>query len=84
MLNNRTVHVCMNLNIRTTVTAGCLQGGVLSPLLWFLVVDDLLSDLREASFCALAYPDDIIIMISGKFEDVVSERMKVALRLVET
>ncbi|GJQ68849.1 hypothetical protein Trydic_g6049 [Trypoxylus dichotomus] len=39
ILNNRTVHVPMNLcNIGATVAAGCSQGGVLSPLLWCLML----------------------------------------------
>ncbi|GJQ83221.1 hypothetical protein Trydic_g14577 [Trypoxylus dichotomus] len=66
------------------VAAGCPQGGVLSSLLWCLLVDDLLSDLRRAGFYAQGYADDITIMVSGRFEGVVSERMQVALRLVET
>ncbi|GJQ83205.1 hypothetical protein Trydic_g15793, partial [Trypoxylus dichotomus] len=79
VLNNRTVHVSMNLcNIGATVAAGC------PPLLWCLLLDDLLSDLRRAGFYAQAYADDITIMVSGRFEGVVSERMQVALRLVET
>ncbi|GJQ87922.1 hypothetical protein Trydic_g1186 [Trypoxylus dichotomus] len=49
----------MNLcNIRATVAASC----VLSPLLWCLLVDDLLSDLRKASFYAQSCADDITIM----------------------
>ncbi|GJQ67279.1 hypothetical protein Trydic_g8180 [Trypoxylus dichotomus] len=67
MLNNRTVHVSMNLcNIGATAVAGCPQGGVLSPLLWCLLVDDLLSDLRRAGFYAQSYTDDITIMVSGR------------------
>ncbi|GJQ65258.1 hypothetical protein Trydic_g7385 [Trypoxylus dichotomus] len=85
ILNNRRVHVSMNLcNIGATVAAGCPQGGVLSPLLWCLLVDDLLSDLRRAGFYAQGYADNITIMVSGRFEGVVSERMQIALRLVET
>ncbi|GJQ85546.1 hypothetical protein Trydic_g10845 [Trypoxylus dichotomus] len=84
MLNNRTAYVSMNLcNIRATVVAVCPQRGVLSPLLWCLLVDDLLSDLRRAGFYAQGYADDITIMVGGGFERVVSERMQVALRLVE-
>ncbi|GJQ79072.1 hypothetical protein Trydic_g5328 [Trypoxylus dichotomus] len=82
MLNNRTVHVFMNLcNIGATVAAGCSQGGVLSPLLWCLLVDDLLSDLRRAGFYAQGYADNITIMVNGRFEGVISERMQVALTL---
>ncbi|GJQ85857.1 hypothetical protein Trydic_g15317 [Trypoxylus dichotomus] len=56
---------------RATVATGCTQGGVLS-------------DPRRTGFYAQGYADDITIMVSGRFEGVVSERMQVALRLVET
>jgi hypothetical protein len=38
----------------------CLQGGVLSSLLWSLVVDDLLWGLN----CTVGYADDIAILIN--------------------
>ncbi|GJQ84416.1 hypothetical protein Trydic_g3889 [Trypoxylus dichotomus] len=80
---NRTVHVPMNLcNIRATATAACPPGGVLSPLLWCLLVDDLLSDLREAGFYAQGYADDITIIVGGRFVGVVSERMQVGRNVV--
>jgi RNA-directed DNA polymerase len=40
------------------VTRGCPQGGVLSPLLWSLVVDDLLVKLNSRGYYAQAYADD--------------------------
>jgi hypothetical protein len=33
-----------------TVSTGCPQGGVLSPLLWCLVVNELLARLNEGVF----------------------------------
>jgi hypothetical protein len=33
------------LSVRVAITRGCLQGSVLSPLLWCLVVDNLLARL---------------------------------------
>ncbi|GJQ71832.1 hypothetical protein Trydic_g11512 [Trypoxylus dichotomus] len=75
-LSNRTVHVSMNLcNTRTTATAGCPQGGLLSPLLWCLLADHLLPDLREAGFYAQGY-----VMVTGRFEGVVSESCSQARR----
>ncbi|GJQ75835.1 hypothetical protein Trydic_g17904 [Trypoxylus dichotomus] len=41
-----------------------------------MLVDDLLSDLRKAGFYAQGYADDIIIMVGGRFEGVVSERIQ--------
>ncbi|GJQ65068.1 hypothetical protein Trydic_g7218 [Trypoxylus dichotomus] len=84
MLNNtRTVHVSTNLyKIGAPVAADCSQDDVLSPLLWCLLVIYLLSDLRKTGF--YAHVGETTIMVSGRFEEVVSERMQVALRLVET
>ena len=44
------------------VSRGCLQGGVLSPLLWCLVVDDLLARLCGGGLYAQGYADDICIV----------------------
>jgi hypothetical protein len=50
-----------------TTARGCLQGGVLSPLLWSLVVDDLLWGLNDNGYYTVGYADDIAILINGKF-----------------
>jgi hypothetical protein len=52
---------------------GCPQGGVLSPLLWSLVVDDLLWGLNNSGYYTLRYTDDIAILINGKFLQTASE-----------
>lgn len=52
-------------------TRGCPQGGVLSPLLWSLVVDELLVELEAEGFVVIGYADDIAVFISGKFEGTV-------------
>ena len=44
------------------VFTGCPQGGVLSPLLWCLVVDNLLVRLNEGSVYAQGYADDICLL----------------------
>ena len=55
-------------NTSTTVkaTRGCPQGGVISPLLWCLVVDELLSKLNGRNIDTQAYSDDGAIIITGK------------------
>jgi hypothetical protein len=40
---------------------------VLSPLLWGLVVDDLLWELNDGGYYTVGYADDIAILIIGKF-----------------
>ena len=52
---------------------GCPQGGVLSPLLWNLTMDELLWDLNEAGYYSIGFADDIAIIIRGKFPSTVSE-----------
>lgn len=65
------------------VTDGCPQGGVLSPKLWCLAVDGLLEDLITAGFETVGYSDDIVIMNRGVDVLSLSERMRVALDIVE-
>lgn len=47
MLRNRIIYTSTH-NLSRKAERGCPQGGVLSPLLWNLVVDELLSRLRSA------------------------------------
>jgi hypothetical protein len=44
----------------------CPQGGVLSTLLWSLVVDDLLWGLNSNGYYTIGYADDIAVLINGK------------------
>jgi hypothetical protein len=45
---------------------GCPQGGVLSPLLWSLVMGDDLWELNSNGYYTVGYADDIAIVINGK------------------
>ena len=40
---------------------GCPQGGVLSPLLWSVTVDDLLPKLSAEGYNCFGYADDLAI-----------------------
>lgn len=46
---------------------GCPQGGVLSPLLWSLVIHELLAKLKEADFMVFGYADDVTVIIRDSF-----------------
>jgi hypothetical protein len=48
------------------VAKGCLQEGILLPLLWSLVVDELIG-LNGDGYYTLGYADNIAILIHGKF-----------------
>jgi hypothetical protein len=56
-----------------TMARGCLQGGVLSLLLWSLVMDDLVWGLNNNGYYTVGYADDTAILINGKFLQTVSE-----------
>jgi hypothetical protein len=58
--------------LRLSVAKGCLQSGVHSPLLWCLVVDDLLWGLKIDGYYMERYADDIAVPINGKLHQTVS------------
>jgi hypothetical protein len=64
MLESRlVVHTSLiGSNLTAQVVRGCRQGGVLSPLLWNLVVDRLLVETNDLGFSTFAYADDIVII----------------------
>jgi len=61
------------------VSRGTPQGDVLSPLLWVLVVNKLLSLLEEAGTKMAAYADDVVILLRGKFPQTLCNLMETAL-----
>jgi len=62
MLESRLVHTSiMGSSLTAKVIGGCPQGGVLSPLLWNLVVDRLLTITNDLGFSTFGYADDIVI-----------------------
>ena len=63
------------------VTTGCPQGGVLSPLLWSLVIDELIVRLNLFGFPTQAYADDVAILVNALCPKVVREFLEQALRI---
>lgn len=84
MLRTRIVNssIC-EFNTRKRVMRGTPQGGVLSPLLWLVVVDEILGKLEKDGFKVIAYADDIVVLVPGKFISTVSERLELALQRLE-
>jgi hypothetical protein len=72
----------MGSSLTAKVVQGCPQGGVLSPLLWNLVVDRLLATTNDLGFCTFGYPDDSVIIVQGKFAHTVRELMQDAPNMV--
>ena len=80
MLNSREITAVLgNSSVTRRTTKGCPQGGVLSPLLWSLVVDELLQKLTEQGFEVVGFADDVVILVRGKFDSTISNRMQIAL-----
>jgi hypothetical protein len=66
-----------------SVVRGCPQGGVLLPLLWSLVVDELTGEFNGNGCYTLEYADDIAILICRKFLNTVSQLLQEALSMVQ-
>lgn len=71
---------------RTTVWAqvrrGCPQGGVLSPLIWITVLDEILEVLASMGVSVIAYSDDLLLLISGSVPSIIFDLMRDALEVV--
>ena len=76
MLESTLVHTSL---MGSSLTANVL-GGVVSPLLWNLVVDRLLSVTNELGFSTFGCADDIVIIFQGKFAHTVRDVMNVAVK----
>jgi hypothetical protein len=68
----------LSSNLTAHVVGGCQQG-VLSPLLWTLVVDSLLVETNDLGFSTFGYADNTFIIVQGKFAHTVRELMQRAL-----
>jgi retron-type reverse transcriptase len=83
MLECKLVHVSlMGSNLTAKVAGGYPRVGVLSPLLWNLVVDRLLTVTNDLGFSTFGYADDIVIIVQGKFAHTVREIMQKALNIL--
>lgn len=84
MLQSRVVTVSSGDVTKTAwVIRGCPQGGVLSPLLWSLVIDSLLVEMNQERFYTQGYSDDGVTLIAGKFLGTIGEVMQTALNRVQ-
>jgi hypothetical protein len=84
-LEDRVVVATLNgTSVGFAISRGCPQGGVLSPLMWCLVEDDLLTRLSGSGVYIQGYADDICLLAVDKFPNTVSGLMQWALLTVET
>jgi hypothetical protein len=84
MLESRNISATLLVETLGATTArGCPLGGVLSPLLWSLVVDDLFWGLSNNGYYTVGYSDDIATLINGKFPQTMSEVLQTSLCTVQ-
>ena len=76
MVTNRDINLSLaEETINRKISKGCPQGGVLSPFLWNLVMDNLLTN-NEQFKNIFAYADDILIIQAGHDIKTVTETME--------
>jgi len=85
MLSSRAISINVeDITVRALVMKGCPQGGVLSPYLWNIVLDTLINHLNNNGFYTIAYADDIVILLTGKFVNTLCDRAQDGLKLIKT
>jgi retron-type reverse transcriptase len=68
--------------VTVKTTRGCPQGGVLSPLLWSLVIFKFLNDLDRQRFEVIGFADVLVITVrrnNRNNDSILLERMQSAL-----
>nr|CAI5831216.1 unnamed protein product [Callosobruchus analis] len=70
--------------IRFRHARGCPQGGLLSPLLGTVPVDDMLEEFSVRGVDVLCYVDDLATLVRGKYEDTISEYLQQALNIINS
>jgi retron-type reverse transcriptase len=68
--------------VTVETTRGYPQGGVLSPLLWSLVIDKLFNDLDRQGYEVFGFADDLVITVRRNNDSILSERMQSVLNYV--
>jgi len=74
----------MEIKLSGLPAKDCPQGGVLFPLLWCLVVDELLVKLQEAGLLVCGYGDDVAAIVRGSFFSTLKELMDKALKIIQS
>ncbi len=64
-------------------TKGSPQGGVLSPLVWILIMDSLLTKFQVGPIRVTGYADDVLLLVAGNSPKEMGELMQVALEEVD-
>ena len=83
VLKKRRVTADLQGTIKAIIpTMGSPQGGILSPLVWNLVMDSLLSKFPDGGVKAIGYADDVILIINGPDTATMANLMRKSLKKV--
>lgn len=82
MLSHRTIYI-EGGQVKVTATKGIPQGGVLSLLLWIIIMNSLLKRLSDLGFISNGYADDLNINCIGNYLSTLTERIQAAMKVVE-
>ena len=66
----------MTTTMARVIPNGTAQGNVLSPVIWNLVFDDLVNILNDGPIKAVAYADDCVCLIRGRFPNTMMDIMQ--------
>lgn len=84
MLSVRSIEATIcGTSTKLGVTRGCPQGGILSPILWCMVIDSLLVKLNDSGIFTQGYSDDVSSLVCGDFISTIGDLMRTVLRTVE-
>ena len=83
--NNRSARVKINneLGRGRCIKEGVPQGGVLSPLLFLIFVNDLMVECSKAEVDTFMYADDLVMWTADKNKQTASNRLQDGLNMVE-
>jgi hypothetical protein len=82
-LDGRVAVASLNGSMRIAISGGLPAEGVLSPILWCLLVDGLLARLSGNGVFIEGYADDMCLLAVGKLPNMVSGLVHWALLTVE-
>ena len=85
LLRNRIVTAEVQ-GVKATIAPGkgSPQGGVLSPMIWNIVMDSLLCQLTSGPVKAIGYADDIMLIATGIDVDSISSQLQQTLNTVHS
>lgn len=64
------------------LTRGCPQGSISGPIIWNIMMDELLTTLTTAGIRHVAYADDLLLIIDGRSRDTLELSSNAAMELV--